>query len=921
MLKRAALILIGLLMLVGTAQAVTFDNANGGSWQKYININFTAAITEYAQYRVYINGSTVEVYNVTGALEGSGTTTDFWTLVNTSSGWDIRVFNQTYKTSTNYQDYQLYFWLQYFNATEQKAEIWVNVSAGSSELNIAYGNPSALPSSYNNASFVYEFYDDFESGIIDTSKWDIIDVGSWSVVLDGSSYVLKGSGTGVDYTRKSIRAILKNNETLKDFVAEFDWRTSTDAVDPGALGNFIYRAQGTNIGAVDRYWVRVESRSGYTEGAKLLKSVAGVETNLGTLVAYSPTNVYHHWTVIVNGTSHTVIVEGVGSGTLSDSDISLAGYMGFQAEYYDVYIDNFKVLKFADPADVSSISEYAFEVNFTVSLVSPTNASIVNTSTVSFTFNIDGTAVGFNATLFIDNIAKWNGSAVAGDNTVNLPVPDGSHTWYVEVTGYNSTTNITKTTDVWTFTVDANPPKVETTVYDAVIQENQPLNVSIKWSDTVGITKIEFYVNENGNWTLITSQIYSNLKEAWLNATYTNTSNKTSIEFKQVAYDVAGNSTTYTDTVQVVSTLVVGSGNYVFYFRFVNESGGIINSSDVEYIKFISIKLNKAYTLTNETAVTYLTTTPDDELRIEFKYTTSTDVISRDFDIRLLYDLGLERQLIKVEIPSTLTQFYEQLIYSATSKPVIVKNVVTQSYLAAANTKYVYQDALMLPVYTVTGMYYLYTYEDGKLVALGTIDGGRSVMINLDIIQASRQSYSITILSDDLSISKEYNNTLKIYYKNNKNDAVESTITVLNTKTNELLFNHTETTSPNEMTVYFDYTTLNVSSDTLLKVIVTVKDKNGNTRTVERLFNLNGESGQLNPAVATFLALSTAIFGLTLVSTRHAFGLIGMIILVAALAIATLGVSVWYVKFTQGVIVVLLIYSVLVYRYENVEVN
>ena len=103
----------------------------------------------------------------------------------------------------------------------------------------------------------------------------------------------------------------------------------------------------------------------------------------------------------------------------------------------------------------------------------------------------------------------------------------------------------------------------------------------------------------------------------------------------------------------------------------------------------------------------------------------------------------------------------------------------------------------------------------------------------------------------------------------------------------------------------------------MLKITVTVKTNEGKTRSIERLFNLNGEAGYLNPAMVAIIALSMSLFGFTLVSTRMAFGPIGVVTLVAALAITTMGVQVWYLKLIQAVIVILLVFVFLTYRYEN----
>jgi len=141
-MKRAiAIAIIFVAILVAPATAQTFDNSGGGSWKEYMSFPITITPSDYAQYKIIINGTIWELYNVTGALKSSGSNINFWSLVN-SSGADIRVFNDS--------GTQLYFWIERWSYTNQQAVIWVNITSGSSELNIAYGNPNATKSAYEN---------------------------------------------------------------------------------------------------------------------------------------------------------------------------------------------------------------------------------------------------------------------------------------------------------------------------------------------------------------------------------------------------------------------------------------------------------------------------------------------------------------------------------------------------------------------------------------------------------------------------------------------------------------------------------------------------------------------------------------------------------------------------------------------------
>ena len=129
-------------------------------YEAYIHIPVTTIPSEYAQYKIVIDSTNVSVYNAEGNLKTQGAVANnFWKNVK-SDGSDIRVFNQ---------NGQLYFWIEEWDYSNKKAVIWVKLEAGSSELNIAYGNPSATKSDYEDANQVFELFDDFEGFNIEPS--------------------------------------------------------------------------------------------------------------------------------------------------------------------------------------------------------------------------------------------------------------------------------------------------------------------------------------------------------------------------------------------------------------------------------------------------------------------------------------------------------------------------------------------------------------------------------------------------------------------------------------------------------------------------------------------------------------------------------------------------------------------------------
>ncbi len=138
-------------------------NPNTETWPEQMGFSLTNALSESANYRIVINGTNWTVYNVMGDVEISATNNNFWNRVK-STGEDIRVFDQNGN--------QLYFWIEEWDYSNQTAVIWINVSSGSTGINIAYGDPLATWSGYHDPERVFEFFDGFDCSVLNTTKWD-----------------------------------------------------------------------------------------------------------------------------------------------------------------------------------------------------------------------------------------------------------------------------------------------------------------------------------------------------------------------------------------------------------------------------------------------------------------------------------------------------------------------------------------------------------------------------------------------------------------------------------------------------------------------------------------------------------------------------------------------------------------------------
>ncbi|MEM3043607.1 MAG: DUF2341 domain-containing protein, partial [Thermoplasmata archaeon] len=301
---------------------------------------------------------------VTISNTGGGALTEYQVLVkvtydshmNTDFS-DLRFVH--YKSSSG-QSVELPYWIEE-KMDGSRASVWVRVdeipASSSIIIHMYYGNASAASAS--KASSTYLFFEDFESGQLDTTRWELID-GTWEIVQDGGSRVLKATGAGgSNWARKTMRLKLPSDATIKNFAAEMDWRVSDDST----LANFIYRAQSTTLPSTDRWWVRVESRSSYGRGFHLLRSVSGSESWESVVSMSSVTN-YNHYIIKVFENTHSLEVKDTGNGERNYAHVNQAGYMGYQVELNSMYVDNIRIRKYTSPEPTVSVGGEELQILF-----------------------------------------------------------------------------------------------------------------------------------------------------------------------------------------------------------------------------------------------------------------------------------------------------------------------------------------------------------------------------------------------------------------------------------------------------------------------------------------------------------------------------------------------------------------------------
>lgn len=300
----AIVIFVILIFSIHTANAIpTLDNANGGTWREYIHIPFVTPTAVDSQYMIKIDGTNISIYNSTGFLKISGTCTAFWNYVNTT-GADIRVTNQSS---------ELYFWIPKFNATTKQAVIWVNLTTGSTELDIYYGNKQALPSRYDNVSKTFLFYDDFNN----YATGSLAGQNGWYSVVYGIAYT-EGEikvGEGIVYSGSGTEMVCKNvSITGTNFVLRF----RINGTSPGNnLGVLLINSTGTG-------WFGATIGESYYGTTYPLGYATGKDTYnyFGTGISTSPTG-WLNCTVVINYNKYSFVK----IGSQSTSNVALTEVM------------------------------------------------------------------------------------------------------------------------------------------------------------------------------------------------------------------------------------------------------------------------------------------------------------------------------------------------------------------------------------------------------------------------------------------------------------------------------------------------------------------------------------------------------------------------------------------------------------------
>jgi hypothetical protein len=296
-------------------------------------------------------------------------------------------------------------------------------------------------------------------------------------------------------------------------------------------------------------------------------------------------------------------------------------------------------------------------------------------------------------------------------------------------------------------------------------------------------------------------------------------------------------------------------------------------------------------------------------VRIEIKYPGVEGVVVRDFDTDL--EDGNETRVCVAQVQT----FAEQILYSSSNSTALaLHSVYADCYLLQDYTKFAYSDAFMIRAYTIPKFYTLYIWnDDGDKTVLGSIDGAVSSEVNVNLLVFKQTQYPISLLTDDASISAYDNATIVIYYRNLKDDLSSIVIEIRNGTT--VLYTHTETDSPESLTLYWDHAAMNLTG-MILTLEITKYIDGEESGSITKIFYANGVSGNLNPWVAILLAAVLMFFGLTFVAVRYVFGYFGIIVDLAALAILSQAPATQFVLLMEVIAIIMMAFKILLMKEE-----
>ena len=116
----------------------------------------------------------------------------------------------------------------------------------------------------------------------------------------------------------------------------------------------------------------------------------------------------------------------------------------------------------------------------------------------------------------------------------------------------------------------------------------------------------------------------------------------------------------------------------------------------------------------------------------------------------------------------------------------------------------------------------------------------------------------------------------------------------------------------NDWNIYFDYTGINVTNNTIFQITVDKTDTYGKKSVIKQYFNTNLSTDKLNGWVAVIVTFFLVVFGLSFTSTNKTFSWFGIFIVLLNFFILGQATQEWYVIFMETINGIALVYLILI---------
>jgi len=376
---------------------------------------------------------------------------------------------------------------------------------------------------------------------------------------------------------------------------------------------------------------------------------------------------------------------------------------------------------------------------------------------------------------------------------------------------------------------------------------------------------------------------------------------------------------TYTEwfnmTILVCNFICVdeSTGDYIDVTDYVN-----LNVTSPEIGWSLDLKVHGSGNFTYLSNETYPDTLYPHALRFEIEPTGGVN-FTRYFDPSIFPDLN---ETVRISVPRA-EQIYEQKVQSTIEREFGVFCLDSDAWIMLDHTRMVggvEGSNFVQYVYTIDALYYFRVYENGVPILLSTLDGGKAVTIDLELLIGARGV--IPSFPGSLYIQKPYNHTLMIYFINTlSNDSNVTSIEITNVTGHHFLW-YNETANPNEFYIYFDWQTVTPQPNESEPLTITATTSDGNNFSLALILNkmpgpVFGSPADFPAIVAFFIVIGLLIFGLTLFSTSTTFAFFGPVVCAIGLFVTTLTEQLWFITLLQLVLIVFIIYQLILFRYEH----